>query len=289
MEKHGIIAYWGTILGITGLFIDCYYINGNIYPNMSLAMLILLSLSLMILSLVSALRIAGVYRDLAVSSYQLEMAKNQIAIQKEYYDTISLQINEICGMKHDMRHFVGAIRRLCEEGRYQELKDFLAEYSEKTDTEPLPIYCENAVANSILGYYSLKAREAGIPFRCACSIPKQLSMSDADLCIVLGNALENAMEACTALDKPHARFISSEARSMDNQLLIRIENAYNGTLNIQNGHYHSTKDAKTRGMGMQNIRKVVEAYGGYVKAEHDGKVFTLMAAFPCSVKKTSDI
>jgi len=289
LEKHGLIAYWGIILGISGLFIDCYYINGNIYPNMSLAMLILLSVCLMIQSLVSALRIAGVYRDLAVSSYQLEMAKNQIAMQKEYYDAISLQINEIRGIKHDMRHFVGAIRRLCDEGSYRELNAFLAEYSEKTDTEPLPHYCENVVANSILGYYALKSREAGIPFRCACSIPKHLSMSDIDLCIVLGNALENAIEACAALDNPNARFISSEVRTMDNQLLIKIENAYDGSLDIRNGHYHSTKDAKARGMGMQNIRKVAEANGGFVKTKHDGKVFTLMAAFPCTVMQTSDI
>lgn len=284
LKKYGIIVYWGIVLAISGLIIDCYYINGNIYPNMSLALLILLSLYLMIVSFVSALRIAGLYKDLAVSSSRLEQAKNQISIQKEYYDALSEQMNEIRGIKHDIRHFIGVLRRLSEEGRYEELKQFLGEYAEKTETDSLPVFCENVVANSILGYYSLKAKESDIPFNCTCSIPKQLSMSDSDLCVVLGNALENAIEACVNLDNPDMRFISAMARVSNNHLLVKIENSYNGCLNIQDGNYLSTKNEKTRGIGMQNIKKVVEEYGGYIRIDHNGEVFTLMVAFPYKQK-----
>lgn len=145
-------------------------------------------------------------------------------------------------------------------------------------------YCENVVANSILGYYSLKAKESDIPFNCTCSIPKQLSMSDSDLCVVLGNALENAIEACVNLDNPDMRFISAMARVSNNHLLVKIENSYNGCLNIQDGNYLSTKNEKTRGIGMQNIKKVVEEYGGYIRIDHNGEVFTLMVAFPYKQK-----
>ncbi|AET69233.1 hypothetical protein Desor_3771 [Desulfosporosinus orientis DSM 765] len=280
LKKFGMLIFWGVILAISGLIIDCYYINGNIYLNLSLTLLVSLSAYLMILSLVYALRTADVYNDLAVSSSRLALAKSQIAMQKDYYDTLSGQINEIRGIKHDLRHFVGVIRRLTEEGRYAELERFLSEYAEKTETDPLPVFCENIVANSILGYYSLKAKEGGIPFHCACSIPRQLSISDSDLCVVLGNALENAIEACGNLDNPDARFLSAEARTINDQLLLKIENSYNGCLNIQDGGYLSTKNGEFHGIGLQNIKKVVEVCGGFVKTEHSGKVFTLMAAFP---------
>ncbi|WP_242833139.1 GHKL domain-containing protein [Desulfosporosinus acidiphilus] len=85
------------------------------------------------------------------------------------------------------------------------------EYEEENETDPLPVFCENVVVNPILGYYSLKAKENGTPFHCACSIPKRLSMSDSDLCVVLGNTLENAIEACGNLDNPEARFLAAEA------------------------------------------------------------------------------
>ena len=285
LSKYGIIVYWGIILAISGIIIDCYYTNGNIYPNMSLALLMLLSGCLLILSLVSALQIAEVYKDLAVSSSRLELARSQISIQKEYYDSLSSQMNEIRGIKHDIRHFIGVIRSMLEEGHYDELKRFIGKYAEITETEPIPFFCENVVANSILGYYALKAKENGIPFHCASSIPKQLSISDSDICIVLGNALENAIEACRNLDNTEERFISNEVKALSKSLLIKIENSYNGNLNIQDGNYLSTKREKSGGIGLQNIKKVVESYGGYIKIEHDGKVFTLMAAFPLSAKQ----
>lgn len=284
LKKYGIIVYWAIILAISGIIIDCYYTNGNIYLNMSLALLMLLSGCVIIISLVAALQIAEVYKDLAVSSSRLELARNQISIQKEYYDSLSSQMNEIRGIKHDIRHFIGVIRGLLEEGHYDELKRFIGKYAEITETDPIPYFCENVVANSILGYYALKAKENGIPFHCTSSIPKQLSINDSDLCIVLGNALENAIEACRNLYKINERFISNEVKALNKHLLIKIENSYDGNLNIQDGNYLSTKSEKTGGIGLQNIKKVVETYGGFIKIEHNGKVFTLMAAFPLSEK-----
>jgi sensor histidine kinase regulating citrate/malate metabolism len=103
----------------------------------------------------------------------------------------------------------------------------------------------------------------------------------------LGNALENAIEACGNLDNASTRFISAEARIINGQLLLKIENSYNGCLKVKDDAYLSTKSGKFHGIGMQNIKKVVESYGGFVTTEHNGKVFTLMAAFPnpCGVEE----
>lgn len=71
-----------------------------------------------------------------------------------------------------------------------------------------------------------------------------------------------------------------EARNLSGQLLIKIENSYDGLLKVKDEGYLSTKSGDFHGIGIQNIKKVVQAYGGYVKTEHNGTVFTLMAAFP---------
>lgn len=280
MKKHGLLVYCGTVLAITGLVIDCYYINGNIYLNLSLSLLLLFSGYLMVLSLASSIQAADVYRDFAVSSARLAQARAQITMQTEYYDVLSAQMNEVRSVRHDIRHFIGALKRLSDEGRYEELNRFLNEYAEQAVPSPLPVFCENVVANSILGYYFLRLKEHGIPLHCACQIPKQLSVSDSDLCVVLGNALENAMEACGKLENPEARFVSAEARTVNGQLLIKIANAYSGSLNQRDGSYLTTKNGPYHGMGLQSIKKVVEAHKGFVKTEHSGAVFTLMAAFP---------
>lgn len=77
-----------------------------------------------------------------------------------------------------------------------------------------------------------------------------------------------------------------EARTVKNQLLIKIENSYNGCLSIQNGEYISTKNDKSHGLGMKNIKKVIESYRGFVKTEQTRDVFAFMAAFPVEEKNT---
>lgn len=288
LKKFGLLIYGGVILAISGLIIDCYYINGNIYLDMSLTLLIMFSAYLMILCLVYALHIADLYNDFAVSSTRLALARSQIAMQKEYFDTLSGQINEIRGIKHDLRHFTGVIKRLAEEGRTDDVIRFLSEYAEETETDPLPVFCENIVANSILGYYYLKSKKADIPFHCICSIQRQLNVSDSDLCIVLGNALENAVEACEKLPNSDARFISAEVRNINGQLLIKVANSYNGCLKMIGNTFLSTKSGEFHGIGIQNIKKVVESYNGFVKTENNEKIFTLMAAFPNSYNTTEE-
>ncbi len=281
LKKYGLLVYWGTILAITGLMIECYYINGNIYLNLSLSLLVFLSAYLIILSIVLALQTANVYRNFDLASAGLEQARAQITMQSEYYNALREQMNEVRAIRHDVRHFVSTIRLLAEEKRYEQLTRFLSDYVEQADPEPLPVFCENVVANSIIGYYSLRFKKQSISFRCFCQIPTQLPISDSDLCIVLGNGLENAMEACEKQGIHQNRYVSVEARSVNNQFLIKIENTYNGIVNqIDDDRFLSTKGGASHGLGLQNIKKVVNAAEGIIKIEHNAQTFTLMVALP---------
>lgn len=282
LKKYGLLIYWGTVLAITGLIVDCYYINGNSYLNLSLALLTLFSVYMMILSLVAALRTAEVHHELALSSSRLALAKDQIAMQMDYYDALSTQINEVRTIRHDTHHFVGVMMRLFREGRYEELGRFLSEYADTSETEPLPVFCENAVANSILGYYALKAKAQEISFQCCCAIPRRISVNDSDLCVVLSNALENALEACEKLEGSKEKLILVEARTANGQLLIKVENTFHGFLREQDGRYTSSKNSPAHGLGLRSIQMVVDTCGGFLKTEHSGAMFTLMAALPDS-------
>lgn len=280
MKRYGMMIYWGTVLAVTGLIIDCYYINGSIYLNLSLSLLLSLSVYMMILSMVAMMQAADVHRDYAVASASLTKAREQISIQAEYYDALREQMDEVRAIRHDVRHFVGVIKRLSEENRYDELKKFISDYVEKVDPAPLPVFCENVVANSILGYYSLCFKKRNILFRCTCQIPARLPINDIDLCIILGNGLENAMEACEKQDVHQARYVTVEARNINGQLLIKIINTYNGTVNQREDKLLSTKSGLSHGMGLQNIKKVVEANGGIIRIDYNTKTFTLMVALP---------
>jgi len=280
LVKFGIVVFLGAILVIIGLAIDSYYINGKIYMNMSLTMMILFIVFSFIMSGVYASRIGDLYDDFTVSSSRLKLANNQIAMQKEYYDTLSGQMNEIREIKHDISHFIGVMSHLAEEGKFNSLRMFLYEYCEKVKMDQLPLFCQNNIANSIIGYYFLRAKEHGIHFESRCFISGQTTMSDSDLCIVLGNALDNAIYACRQMDPSKVRFVSIVAETMKGRRLIKVKNSFQGQLEINDRRYISAKAGNSHGHGIRNIEKVVEAYGGLVKIEHNDKVFTIMVAIP---------
>jgi len=283
LPQWGMLIYWGAILVVTGLTIDSYYINGMINTNMSLTLLLFFTLFSIIMSWVYSMRVSDLYDDFSQSSSKLELAQNQLAMQKEYYDALSMQMSEIREIKHDFRHFTGAMSRLAEENKMDELKIFLTGYSEKTKMEELPVFCENIVANSIIGFYFLRAKKYGIPFESRCKIESKIAMSDSDVCIVLGNALENAIDACRLLEHPEKAYVFLEAGTIKGQRLFKVRNSYNGRLEIKGGRYLSSKGGKSHSLGIPNIKRVIEFYGGFVKIEQNVKEFTLMAAVPLTV------
>lgn len=285
IKKYGMLIYWGIALAITGLIIDCYYINGSIYLNLSLSLLLSLSIYLMILSMVAVMQAADVHRDYAVASASLAQAKEQISMQTEYYDALREQMDEVRAIRHDVRHFVEVMKRLSEENRYEELRQFISGYVENVDPAPLPVFCENIVANSIIGYYSLCLKKRDILFRCTRQIPAKLPIDDIDLCIILGNGLANAMEACEKQEGHQTRYVTVEARDINGQLLIKIINTYNGIVNLREDRLLSTKSGSHHGMGLQNIKKVVEADGGIVRCDYNTNTFTLMVALPSTFEK----
>lgn len=278
MIKYGMIVFWGADLIIIGLAVESLYINGKIFIDMSLAMMIFFMIFSVIMCWVYAMRLGDLYDDFTISSSRLELANKQIDMQKQYFNTLSGQMNEIRVIKHDINHFTGTMSRLAEQGQFDRLRMFLNEYCEKTKLDQLPIFCENTIANSIIGYYYLRAKEQGISFKSQCKIGEYIQMSDSDLCIVLGNALDNAVYACTKMEQRKDSYISIEAAKMNGQQLIMISNTYNGQLRISNGQYISLKGESSHGYGMQNIKKVVETYGGFMKIEHDQEIFTVMVA-----------
>jgi len=280
MKRFGLVVFWGAMFVVIGLTIDSYYLNGKIYMDMSLTLLTCLTIFTLIMSWIYAMRLGDLYDDFTVSSSRLEMANNQIEMQKEYYEALSGQMNEIREMKHDVRHFVGAASRLAEEGRLSDLRSFLNDYSEKTEMDQLPVFCENVIANSIIGYYYLRAKESGIQYEIKCRIDNTVVVRESDLCILLGNALENAIEACRKMEQTETRMISMEAGSKNGQFLLKFRNTYRDKLKIRDGHYISSKEEKSHGLGIKNMEKVVESYGGFIKIEHNEKEFTLMAAIP---------
>lgn len=115
-------------------------------------------------------------------------------------------------------------------------------------------------------------KENAIPFSIGIDLPYELPISEMDMCLVLSNLLENALEASLRTNEAR-RYIKIEAYTHSNNVvLLTVENAFDGTAIKKNGIFQSSK-RRSDGVGIQSIRRIAENNGGYCRFTAENDVF----------------
>lgn len=210
----------------------------------------------------------------------IEMEKNKIEhdellldLNSRKYNSIQANIAETKRVRHDIKHHIRAIEQMLDDQKYDEAKEYLRNYI-VTIPEGINIsFCENFTINALLEYYYSLAKNYGIDIAFDVVEIADCHVKDIDLNILLGNALENAIEGCktTATDKP---FIKLRAKKQTNSFFVTIDNSFDGIIELQDGDMLSKKRSfKGSGYGNKSIDAVVDKYNGSIKREIDGNVF----------------
>ena len=162
--------------------------------------------------------------------------------------------------RHDLRHQLTAIRELTHEGN-SELIDYLDTLIDQIPKSEQK-FCENTIVNSVISHYHSICQVRGIELKMNLVVPEcQNSISDSELCIIFGNLLENAVEACNRMKGGH-RFIKLNSTFYHGLLTITMDNSFDGTITKNGEHYLSSK-RNEYGVGLESIRTVTEkAHGG---------------------------
>lgn len=210
--------------------------------------------------------------------YQMLHVRMESAV--EFAEKANQYMEEVRAVKHDMNRHLSVIHMYLSDQRYEDAAKYLERLKIQSDEAYAEIYCRNLLINFIVGKYAKQAQEKGILFVWDIHVPDQLGIADEDLCSLLDNILENAIEACMKMQCKDAD-IRLKIGIENGVLRIRCSNSYKGELKEQYGGYKTTKkDKSIHGYGLHIIRKICENYGGglHVQAE-DGR-FSLKAAVP---------
>ena len=133
--------------------------------------------------------------------------------------------------------------------------------------------CENATVDSVAGYFAMFFRERGVPVTFSLDLPPQLPVAESDVCSVLSNLLENAMEAGMGT-APERRRTNVQARiHSGHMVLLSVENAYDGEVREKDGILLSSK-RPGEGGGLQSVRHTAEKNGGYSRFHYGDGIFT---------------
>lgn len=204
---------------------------------------------------------------------QLEKTAFLHSMQKKQYENLLTQMKENRRNRHDFHHNILAIKTYCEEGEYEKLSAYVDQYIGSLSLERQLVFCEDPLIDSMLQYYDRLAKEHAISCKMDVHLPK-LKYNDIDICTLLGNGLENAIEACIR-QRTKERFLHFKASIHNSHIVvITIKNSYEGEIR-ETEHALLSSKRNEEGIGISSMQNIVEKYNGVCKYSYDGAVFTL--------------
>ena len=181
-------------------------------------------------------------------------------LQQQRYENLKTAIEEVRQARHDMRHQLNQISALAETGDLERLKSYLEKNISRIPDLGIH-FCENHAADSVIGYYCALAKREGIPFYAKLDLPQTLPVDEINMCLVLSNLLENALEASIRTAPDRRQIKITAYLHAGRLLLIEVENAYDGEIREKDGVFQSSK-RKGNGVGIQSIQHIAEKSGG---------------------------
>jgi len=214
------------------------------------------------------------YRGKLALEGKIEGIENLVEMQRNYYPAILESVNKALHASHDLRHHVGVIRGLVSSGKHDELMEYTEKYACASSSLSTFTFCENYVVDVILRHFAAIAEREGIRFEVDAVIPETLPIDNADICTVISNLLENALEAC-AYVADHKE-ISVTVKQIKSNLTILVDNSFDGTLRMRGGVFLSRKRHNREGVGLASVRAIAEKYGGGAEfmPDYERKVFS---------------
>ena len=272
----GIVLFYRKVFENKFLFLSLAYI---IVPISALC-ISLLYYGITFINITSTLSMLILYISIQIEhshnmSSHIKIMNNQLVLQEDHYKAIQSYIVETKRAEHDLRQHLSVIQSFNAARDNENLDVYLSKYIESLPGNTEITYCENFAVNSILLYYAGIAKKDGIQVVIDVEVPKDTGIHDSDLCIIFGNCIENAIEACRRVvpEKSNGdRFIKVRSKMKGKMLTIVFANSLFGDIKKEGDNYLSLKH-EGEGIGISSVKAVVEKYGQTVKFETDDSEF----------------
>jgi len=194
----------------------------------------------------------------------------QLSLQEETYAKLNERIIEAKMARHDLRHHLSVIDAYLKEGESERVRQYLDEYQSGLPDDAEFTVCENYAVNVIVQHYMLLAKTEGVTVTADLNLPQETGIANSDLCIIFGNCLENALEACHRIAGQPYIHVKSELRR--NMLVILMDNSFDGNIKRDGEAFLSSKRSG-RGIGVSSVQAVAKKYSGAAKFEFTETVF----------------
>lgn len=258
--SHGLFCLITGIITINGIVNADRLINGYI----------LLMLYFLTESNISYLK--KTYEENTIL-YQNQLLTKQVNEVQNIYMTMR-------GWRHDYHNHLQTLKAYLKLGQAEEAAGYLGRLENDLDSINYLIESGNVNLDAILNSKLSLALKDEIDIHYKAEVPKELTVSDIDLCVLIGNLIDNAVESCNKMTgQEEKRFIRLYVGVLKKQLYISVSNGTNEVIRKLDEDYITTKRGN-HGHGLKRINNIVEKYEGYINRKNEPGVFVTEVMLP---------
>jgi len=211
--------------------------------------------------------------DKRIAAFQSDVMATHITEVEHIY-------SQMRGWRHDYHNHMQALMAHLHLSQYEEMKSYLDNLAADLTQVDTIIKSGNIMVDAMLNSKISLAQTKEINVNAKAIVPATLAVSEIDLCIIIGNLLDNAVEACAKLNNPAERFIRVYIDIFKGQLYISITNARVGEVKKSGAAFLSTKKQGDHGFGLMRIDKIAAKHGGFVNRKYEDGVFATEVMLP---------
>lgn len=196
-------------------------------------------------------------------STELSLLEQEERSLNQYVEEAKARYEKTRSFRHDIKNHITVVKDLLQNGKTGQALDYIRDLADRTEELSFPCATNNPVADILLGNKLGMAESMGIDVSCSLLLPQPCSIRDIDFCIILSNALDNAIQACKNMDARSGRYIRVTGHMQGDFILMEVENSFQG------------KGLVKSGTGLSNIKAVAEKYHGAVSIKTRETEFVL--------------
>ena len=198
----------------------------------------------------------------------------------KHCDEVQNIYGQMRGWRHDYHNHLQAMKAHLALGQTGELSDYLGKLDDDLTSVDTVIKTGNIMIDAILNSKISLAVSRKINVNTKATVPGDIKISEVDLCVIIGNLLDNAMEACLKQPNEAERFIRVYIGILKEQLYISVTNSVGGEIQKSGKTYISTKGSASHGFGLMRTDKIVDKYTGYINRQNEDGVFATEVMLP---------
>lgn len=223
-------------------------------------------LMIQILTIISLFCVMYIYKKLLESfeqSIKISLMEQETNLLKQYVAEAQLRYKKTKSFRHDIKNHIEIVKELLQNNKLEEALNYIGEMKNINTDISFTYSTNNPVLDILLSNKLSIAKSNDIDIFCSLFVPYPCQISDIDFCIIISNALDNAICACLKLESKYKRYIHITGNIQYDFLLIDIRNSFQNNSSLKEG------------IGLKNIRTVVEKYNGAMDIQIQSNEFIL--------------